>query len=120
MLKGRERSLQESLMAFGCEHSDGWFNIIRAMCREIDAHLKNMKDPFDYEFVQIKEKFGTLRVYDNGHDDHIAGIIRMAESMSSMTCEVTGKPGRLYRSGTWYRTLCDEEAQNHGYVPATP
>jgi len=118
LFKGRDRSLQESLMAFGCEHSDGWFNIIRAMCWEIDAHLKNK--PFDYEFVQIKEKFGTLRVYDNGHDDHIAGIIGMAESMSSMTCEVTGKPGRLYRSGMWYRTLCDEEAQNHGYVLVTP
>ena len=105
-------------MAFGCEHSDGWFNIIRAMCMEIDARLKSMKEPFNYEFVQIKEKFGTLRVYDNGHDDKIAGIIGMAESMSSMTCEFTGRPGRLCRSGSWYRTLCDEEAKNHGYVLA--
>jgi hypothetical protein len=118
LFKGCDRSLQESLMAFGCEHSDGWFNIIRAMCQEIDAHIKNK--PFDYEFVQIKEKFGTLRVYDNGHDDQIAGIIGMAESMSSMTCEITGKPGRLCRSGMWYRTLCEEEAQNHGYVLVTP
>ena len=118
LFKGRDRSLQESLMAFGCEHSDGWFNIIRAMCMEIDARLKSMKEPFNYEFVQIKEKFGTLRVYDNGHDDKIAGIIGMAESMSSMTCEFTGRPGRLCRSGSWYRTLCDEEAKNHGYVLA--
>jgi hypothetical protein len=119
LFKGRSKSLQESLMSFGCEHDDGWFNIIRSLCREIDAHLKHIKEPFDYEFTQIKEKFGTLRVYDNGHDDHVYGIISMAEAMSAVTCEITGRPGRLCRSGMWYKTLCDEYAEKHGYVPAT-
>ena len=65
----------------------------------------------DYEFFQIKEKFGTLRVYDNGHDEYIAGAIRMAENMSAFTCEVTGNPGRLCKNGHWYRTLCDDQAE---------
>jgi hypothetical protein len=118
LFKGRSKSLKESLMAFGCEHDDGWFNIIRAMCQEIDDHLKQTKE--EYEFTQIKEKFGTLRVYDTGHNDHIEGIIRMAEAMSAVTCEITGSPGKLCRAGLWYKTLCDEEAEKNGYTQAKP
>jgi hypothetical protein len=118
LFRGRSKSPQESLMAYACEHSDGWFHIIRSMCNAIESHLNSMKDPLDYEFVQIKEKFGTLRVYDNAHDDFISGVIRMAENMSAVTCEVTGLPGRLRRKGSWYRTLCDEQAEKDGYEPA--
>lgn len=116
LFRGKDRPLTESLMPFGCEHSDGWFNIISCLCMEIENHLKRSPDDA-YEFVQIKEKFGTLRVYDNGHDEFIDGLISMAEAMSSVTCEVTGKPGELCRRGTWYRTLCREQAEKDGYVP---
>lgn len=60
--------------------------------------------------TQIKEKFGTLRFYYHGGDDYIRGLEAMADSMSSVTCEECGKPGKL-RSGGWIRTLCDEHAQ---------
>lgn len=114
---GRSKPKTESLMSFGCEHSDGWFNIIRSMCEAIENHLKRVDPRPEYEFVQIKEKFGTLRVYDDGHDEYIAGVIRMAENMSAVTCEVTGNPGRMCRKGHWYRTLCEEQAQKDGYEP---
>ena len=117
LFKGRSRPKSESLMAFGCEHGDGWFDIIRCVCAAIENYLKRMETRPDYEFFQIKEKFGTLRVYDNGHDEYIAGAIRMAENMSAFTCEVTGNPGRLCKKGQWYRTLCDEQAEKDGYVP---
>jgi hypothetical protein len=118
LFKGKSRPVTESLMSFGCEHSDGWFNIIHSMCEAIDSHLKHLESPFDYEFVQIKEKFGTLRVYDNGNDDYIEGVIRMAENMSAVTCEVTGQPGTLCVKGHWYRTLCPEQAEKDEYSPA--
>ena len=55
---------------------------------------------------QVKEKFGTLRFYC--HDtDAIAKYIRLAERLSSVTCEDCGKPGKANQSG-WIRTLCDE------------
>jgi hypothetical protein len=118
LFKGRSKPNTESLMCYGCEHSDGWFNIIHSMCHAIESHLKR-KDPRpEYEFVQIKEKFGTLRVYDNGHDEYIAGVTRMAENMSAFTCEVTGNPGSMCRKGFWYRTLCEEQAEKDGYFPA--
>ena len=55
---------------------------------------------------QIKEKFGTLRFYYTGGDDIIDGMVRMAESMSAVTCETCGNPGQQ-RGGGWIRTLCD-------------
>ena len=55
---------------------------------------------------QVKEKFGTLRFYYSGGDDAIDGMVRMAESMSAVTCETCGNPGQQ-RGGGWIRTLCD-------------
>lgn len=55
---------------------------------------------------QVKEKFGTLRFYYTGGDEHISGMVRMAESMSAVTCEDCGAPGKS-RNGGWIRTLCD-------------
>jgi hypothetical protein len=101
---------------------------------------------------QVKEKFGTLRFYyhlefelrfrevaygDNPipdasktadrYSDYIDGIIHMAETMSSRTCEDTGLPGELHVSGGtrrgWYRTLNREYAKTNefcasrNYVP---
>ena len=55
---------------------------------------------------QVKEKFGTLRFYYTGGDDYISGLVSMAESMSGVTCEECGSPGKTHGGG-WVRTLCD-------------
>ena len=104
------KSPQDTCMAWGCEHSDGWFRIIRGLCRAISHHLKYLKEPMDFKFAQIKEKYGTLRVYTDGGDEYIRGVIRMAEEMSAVTCEVTGAPGEMCRKGIWVRTLSREQA----------
>ncbi len=57
--------------------------------------------------AQIKEKFGGLRFYYDGGDDHIGGMVTMAESWAARTCEKCGNKGK-HRSGGWIRTLCDE------------
>jgi hypothetical protein len=67
---------------------------------------------------QVKEKFGTLRFYYSGGDDSIDGMVRMAESMSAVTCEECGIPGRI-RHGGWISTLCDEHARAHGKYDLT-
>jgi hypothetical protein len=55
---------------------------------------------------QVKEKFGTLRFYYTGGDDEISGMVRMAESMSGVTCEECGSPGETKGQG-WVVTLCE-------------
>jgi hypothetical protein len=63
--------------------------------------------PKQIVFTQIKEKFGTLRVYTNFTDDYCDGVITMAESMSARTCEECAQPGKQTVEG-WIKTLCEE------------
>ena len=88
---------------------------------------------------QIKSKYATLRAYYHTDleeeipedvwavldlDDYYKKLERYnqkidfaidyAEYLSSITCEVTGKPGKLYTKG-WHVVLCDEEAIKKGY-----
>lgn len=62
--------------------------------------------------VQVKEKFGGLRIYyaypgDDWTDfeDFVINI----EKQSYTICEECGAPGAL-RGGGWYQTLCDAHA----------
>jgi phage FluMu protein Com len=55
--------------------------------------------------VQVKEKFGTLRFYCGG-TEAIDKYVRLAERLSSVTCEDCGKLGKVNDSG-WIRTQCD-------------
>jgi hypothetical protein len=67
---------------------------------------------------QVKEKFGTLRFYYNGGDEYIYGLISMADSMSSVICEVCGSPGksRSTKKQRWVLVLCDKHAEEQGYI----
>lgn len=56
---------------------------------------------------QIKEKFGGLRFYYQGGDEHISGMVTMAEVWAHRSCETCGNVGEQ-RNGGWIRTLCDK------------
>jgi hypothetical protein len=110
----RYRPMNETAMCWGFDCGDGWFNILDQLCSNIQHHIdwKNKKEPVVEQVVadQVKEKFGTLRFYYSGGDEHIAGMVAMAESMSGVTCEDCGKPGRSRGFG-WITTVCDEHAE---------
>lgn len=114
--KGIGKTPQESCLAFGIQCDDGWFDIINSCCELIKNHYKNKKE-IDFEFVQVKEKFGTLRMYFEGGDEFTAGAIRMAEYLSSRVCEVTGHPGKLHKNNMWYKTLSEDKAKELGFEP---
>lgn len=59
---------------------------------------------------QVKEKFGTLRFYTYGGDDVVFSMINFAESMSSVTCEACGAPGKRRGNG-WIYTSCEEHSR---------
>jgi hypothetical protein len=63
-----------------------------------------------FAVMQVKEKFGSLRFYHPG-SDAIDRYVRLAEKLSSVTCEECGKPGTANHSG-WIRTQCDD-CRNH-------
>ena len=93
----------------GISINTGWQRIIESLSANIDFYVKYSK--VDYPKVaQIKEKFGELRFYYDGGDERIHGMVRMAESWASNTCEICGKSGKL-RHGGWMKTLCDEHEE---------
>jgi hypothetical protein len=95
----------KSLMCFGMEVGDGWYNIIDTTCKVIQDYLDSNPSVSQAEFVQVKEKFGGLRMYARGGDDYTQGVISIAESLSFKTCERCGNPGKQTNAG-WIFTLC--------------
>lgn len=95
---------KNSLTCFGCEHGDGWYDIVSTACKLIAAHLEQHPQPFMW--TQIKEKFGALRLYYYGGDEYIAGVIAMSETLSCLVCERCGNRGQRRGTG-WLYTLCD-------------
>jgi hypothetical protein len=59
--------------------------------------------------MQIKEKFGGLRVYFEDKDGHPALIEleRCLEDHAFTVCEACGAPGRPRDDFVWCKTLCD-------------
>lgn len=99
---------------YGCACGAGWFNLIYQFCNLVVSRQKSTGAD-SFKFLQIKEKFGSLRLYFDGGDDFIEGAAEMIERLSSGVCELTGKPGALYRKPSgWLQTLCPEEAENLG------
>lgn len=91
---------------YGFACGEGW----KALLDEAFTKLKAAG--WDGEIHQIKEKFGTLRMYvSRDGAPEFRPIIQEAEEKSAKTCEQCGEPGKL-RAGGWWHTLCDacEEA----------
>lgn len=167
LLKNYKGDPKRTCMAWGIECCDGWYKILDHLfgyltnlmerklvieyTKEYRAKHKEHKDFYtnfySYKLLppqivldQVKEKFGTLRVYystyaddiseeiwsildSNDYDEKIKryqnaidNAIDYAEYQSGITCEVTGKDGKLYTKG-WHKVLCDEEAIATGRDP---
>ena len=87
----------------GLEVGPGWFDLHWAVGQWLEE-----VDPDREPFMQVKEKFGTLRLHGPVTN---AGepVIEAAELLSGHICEVCGKQGqRVTRGGVL--TLCPEHA----------
>jgi hypothetical protein len=117
MMVNRNLPMTETAMCWGFDCGDGWFEILNQLMGNIQHHIdwRNKKEEVVTQVTldQVKEKFGTLRFYYTGGDDIIDGMVRMAESMSGVTCETCGSPGQR-RGGGWITTLCKEHAEARG------
>lgn len=97
----------ENILNCAIECNFGWLDIIEQACYNINDHVTRTQFE-NFKIVQIKEKFGQLRIYTSFTDTYIDGVIDMACSMSNCTCEVCGNKGRICSEKPWIRTLCDE------------
>jgi hypothetical protein len=110
MMVNRNLPMTETCMCWGFECGDGWFNILDQLMGNIQHHIdwknRNGEVVPQVTLDQVKEKFGTLRFYYSGGDDIIDGMVRMAESMTGVTCESCGNVGET-RGGGWIHTYCE-------------
>lgn len=81
----------------------GWHQTIVGLDETMSA-----VDP-DYVLHQVKEKFGGLRYYyepsSEEYRERLDALVRGAELLCAVTCEVTGNPGVLMSKGGRHKTL---------------
>ena len=82
---------------------DGWADIVDkalSICLVLDP---------DMRIVQIKEKFGGLRIYVDATQNYeaIGNVIQLAEWLAYRTCEVCGASGSVQHGG-YTCVRCDD------------
>lgn len=97
----------------------GWYGIGAKMCDELMTALGKYTD--DFVILQLKEKFGSIRLYWGWADrdytdeeseetkslhDAIENILRTYAEMSYHTCVVCGKPATKY-TDCWVLGYCE-------------
>lgn len=77
----------------------GWYNLVQP--------IADKAKELNVEIAQVKEKFGTLRIYTDTVNEELEELIREAEKLSEVTCESCGRPGKLRTTHGWLKTTCD-------------
>lgn len=86
----------------------GWRNVFgKQLCKDLRAALIKDGDLRTFKFTEIKEKYGTLRLYNNGEGPETEKVIRHYEALSKCYCIDCGKPAR-YETKGWVEYLCED------------
>lgn len=114
LYRGVNDSIEESLMPFGFECGDGWFDLIYKLSKKIHeiANEKGLVGENYPKVFQVKSKCGGLRYYIDPVPDEMFDIIEDAEHKSTMICESCGKPGEQITHHGWVYTTCDKCLNN--------
>jgi hypothetical protein len=95
------------------EFGNGWCGVLDCV---LTAMIQAGFDPKRDQFAQIKEKFGSLRIYvdyaggqegDAERAERVERAISLADT-SATTCEICGKPGQIQVADDWWSTRCTE------------
>lgn len=119
----RDLPKTETCLYWGMECGDGWYWLIDQLCYSIQGYVDSHNEGVNIrqkagtmmkgdrelrvEAAQVKAKFGSLRFYINYGDDHIYGMIWLAESMSKGICEMCGTTENVSSTKLgWITYLC--------------
>ena len=102
----KDLSAIDTCMCWGIDCNDGWYFILDSLCNGIQSYI-NLNNTRQIEFVQVKQKFGSLRVYTDGHDELIDGMIYFAEYLSFHVCETCGSSKNVGHTMGWVEAICD-------------
>jgi hypothetical protein len=132
MLKARHKVQLRDGDLLHPECGVGWYKLIADALTKIKAETNAMEfKDYRVRFLQIKEKFGGLRMYFNirhkdSQEDYpfheqdsipeglyaaINPHIRVAEQIARVSCEVCGDAGTTQDCGGWIRTICERHGE---------
>ena len=106
---------------WGFEIGPGWFEYIADFLVKFDRYMKEKQyNPEDYKIMQVKNKFGSLRIYLAGSDFYINSLIAETEANANDCCIICGKKALgsigIYTQnvrGTYKRILVTKTLDNH-------
>lgn len=117
----------------------GWISRLTALCEEIDAMLSPEQRTAEFvHFVQLKEKFGTARIYIEGDFEEHGGVTvwengqlvadphangstlqdrlqracRQAEAETAQLCAGCGEPAEQRNLGGYLLVLCEQHYED--------
>ena len=100
---------------------EGWPPLVEELLHDIEALLDD-KQAARLEIRQIKEKFGSLRVYAQLHPgpgatelsegdaplhQHVIRLVHEAEKCTLHVCDSCGAPSEIRSFAGWMTTRCD-------------
>jgi hypothetical protein len=88
---------------------DGWLPLLDDLFGKIIE-----ADP-EAKVLQVKEKFGGLRVYTSSAVGVVSEAAMQAEGKSYTICQDCGAPGREQTIRGWINTLCDDCAAKRSH-----
>ena len=98
MLIPPDGPMNTSLRRFGLQCGPGWRPLLESLFEKLEAEIAALPEGerHRYRAVQIKEKFGSLRVYvDEAVTPAMRAAIEAAELASTTICDVCSMPGKL-------------------------
>ncbi len=114
LFRRKDLPMTQTCMCHGICANSGWFNLINETCAKIEKIRKENPD-LTLELEQVKEKWGTLRVYFECNRDkmtdalwnEIYNITIDAEKQSSKICENCGSSDEVLTvKESWVQSLC--------------
>jgi hypothetical protein len=99
-------SLPTPYYLFGIECGKGWYPLIQPVIDYIDDYNKDKDDNNMIRITQVREKYGSLRIYTNMYTPELQELIDKAEIESEKVCEFCGSRKHLGTTLEWYITIC--------------
>jgi ribosomal protein S14 len=101
------KTVQNCFELFGVECGKGWHGLIQPIFDYVKEYNRDKDVGERIVIRQIKEKYGSLRIYTNFVTDELDEIIEKAEAESTRVCELCGTREHVgTKHDGWIMTLC--------------
>jgi hypothetical protein len=96
----------------GLEIPNGWNRLFYQMCDDIKPILEKEGLLDKFYFLQVKEKYNTLRCYPSDPLEEVLNILHKYEHMAYYICTECGRPAACETRG-YFASFCDDCWKQH-------